>query len=107
MNDRIKVSIDNGLATVSLNRPEKHNGVDLAMLDGVLAVQGRLRGMRDLRAVILRGEGPSFCSGLDFKSVLGDPLKVAASYLQLWWPTWAAHFSSGDSSPSTSRRNLR
>lgn len=86
MNDRIKISIDGGIATVSLNRPEKHNGVDLAMLDAMLATQRQLRGLRDLRAVILRGEGPSFCSGLDFKSVLGDPFKVAASYLQLWWP---------------------
>ena len=86
MNDRVLISIEGGIAYVTLNRPDKHNGVDLPMLDAVLAAQRRLRAMPGLRVVILRGEGPSFCSGLDFKSVLGDPLKAAASYLQLWWP---------------------
>ncbi|RZL10197.1 MAG: enoyl-CoA hydratase, partial [Rubrivivax sp.] len=62
------VSVQAGVATVSLNRPDKHNGMDFAMLDEVLAVQKRLRRDRALRAVILRGEGPSFCAGLDFKA---------------------------------------
>ena len=86
MNDRVRISIEARIATVSLNRPDKHNGVDLPMLDAMIAAQHRLRGMRDLRAVIIRGEGPSFCSGLDFKSVLGNPFQAIGSYLQLWWP---------------------
>ena len=96
MNDRVRVSLEGALAYVTLNRPDKHNGVDLSILDGVIAAQKRLRAMRELRAVILRGEGPSFCSGLDFKSVLGRPLQAAMSYAQLWWPfrnrfqTWSA-----------------
>jgi len=86
MNDRVLIDFEGPVALVTLNRADKHNGVDLPMLDAVIAAQKRLRGMRELRGVILRGAGPSFCAGLDFKSVLGDPKKALASYLQLWRP---------------------
>ncbi|HUX36730.1 MAG TPA: crotonase/enoyl-CoA hydratase family protein [Rectinemataceae bacterium] len=84
--DRLRIDIEGSTAIVTLTRADKHNGVDLPMLEAVKASQKRLRGMRDLRGVILRGEGPSFCSGLDFKSVLGSPLSAIGSYLQLWKP---------------------
>lgn len=91
MNDRVLIAAEGGIATVTLNRPDKHNGVDLAMLGAVREAQLKLRKMRELRGVIIRGEGPSFCSGLDFKSVLGDPRKALAAYLQLWRP-WRNRF---------------
>ena len=56
------------------------------MLRAVLAAQARLRARRDVRAVILHGEGPSFCAGLDFKSVLGKPVEAAGMAAQLWSP---------------------
>lgn len=86
MNDRVRVTIEGRVAHVILNRPEKHNGVDFAMLRAVLAAQDRLRGSRDVRAVILRGDGPSFCAGLDFKSVLAQPVEATRMAAQLWSP---------------------
>jgi enoyl-CoA hydratase/carnithine racemase len=86
MNDRVRVTVEGAIAHVVLNRPEKHNGVDFEMLRAVLAAQERLRGARDVRAVIVRGEGPSFCAGLDFKSVLARPVEAAAMTAQLWSP---------------------
>jgi len=56
-----------------LTRGDRHNGMDLRMLDGVRIAARRLRRDRQVRAVILAGEGPSFCAGLDVKSVLGTP----------------------------------
>jgi len=56
-----------------LTRGDRHNGVDLTMVSGVRAAAQRLRRDRNVRAVILAGEGPSFCAGLDVKSVLGRP----------------------------------
>ncbi|TAK74265.1 MAG: crotonase/enoyl-CoA hydratase family protein [Aquabacterium sp.] len=86
MNQRIRLDVQDGIATVSLNRPDKHNGMDLLMLRELIATQRALRKRRDLRAVILRGEGPSFCAGLDFKSVLSSPAKAFFAATQLWWP---------------------
>jgi enoyl-CoA hydratase/carnithine racemase len=86
MNDRVRVTIEGALAFVCLNRPEKHNGMDFAMLRGVIAAQQSLRGRRDVRAVIVHGSGPSFCAGLDIKSVLGKPVEATWMATQLWSP---------------------
>lgn len=86
MNDRVRVHVDGSLAYVTLTRADKHNGMDTDMLKGVLKAQRQLRKMKQIRTVILQGEGPSFCAGLDVASVLGDPVKAATAYLQLWLP---------------------
>jgi enoyl-CoA hydratase/carnithine racemase len=84
MSERVRVTSEGTLGYVTLTRPDKHNGVDPAMLRGVVKAQRQLRKMRDLRAVIIQGEGPSFCAGLDFKSVLSDPLTFTRLYMELW-----------------------
>lgn len=86
MTHRVRIETKEHLAYVTLTRPEQHNGVDLAMLRAVLQAQKSLGKQKQLRAVILQGEGPSFCAGLDFNSVLGKPSHALWAYLQLWWP---------------------
>ena len=61
------------------------------MMDAMLAAQRQVRRNRAIRAVILRGEGPSFCAGLDFKTVMSQPARAAIKALQLLWP-WENHF---------------
>ena len=56
------------VAHVRLNRPEKHNALTLDMIDDLAKAADRAAKDRSLRAVILRGVGESFCSGLDFAS---------------------------------------
>lgn len=73
MSDRVRVDCNRPVARVTLTRGDRHNGVDLTMVSGVRAAAQRLRRDRNVRAVILAGEGPSFCAGLDVKSVLGRP----------------------------------
>jgi len=58
---------------VILNRPEKLNAVDLKMFEAIADTAADLRKDRSLRAVILRGEGRAFCTGLDVKAVLNNP----------------------------------
>lgn len=72
MTDRVRVEVRNQLAYVSLDRPEKYNGLDLPMLRALAAVPKQLRADREIRAVILTGDGPAFCAGLDFASVGKD-----------------------------------
>lgn len=73
MSNRVRVTVENAVAFVCLTRPGKHNGMDLPMLDAVRAAARRLRRDREVRAVILHGDGPSFCAGLDVQSVFGNP----------------------------------
>ena len=65
MNDRVTVSIDQGVADVRFVRADKMNALDDAMFDAIIAAGQRLKEERGLRAVVLSGEGKAFCAGLD------------------------------------------
>lgn len=69
------------VAVVTLNRPDKLNGLTLGMLKDLAAASRDLRGDRDLRAVILEGAGPSFSAGLDFASALRSPTALGAAFV--------------------------
>lgn len=69
MSDRVTISVDErGVADVRMNRPDKRNALDGAMFAALRDAGEELKGMRQVRAVVLSGEGASFCAGLDFSS---------------------------------------
>ncbi|ODU22066.1 MAG: enoyl-CoA hydratase [Sphingomonas sp. SCN 67-18] len=68
MNDRVTIRFEDGIADVRLNRPDKMNALDPAMIAGIEGALAALRGMAGLRAVVLSGEGRAFCAGLDMAS---------------------------------------
>jgi enoyl-CoA hydratase/carnithine racemase len=71
---RVQVEVTGHVATVTLNRPDKHNALDIPMLDGILGAAEQLSGTPGVRAVVLHGAGQSFCSGLDIAGVMAsDP----------------------------------
>ncbi len=70
--ERVSIGIDGHVAEVRLSRPEKHNALDYAMFEAISAAIDELAANRSVRAVVLHGEGPSFCSGLDFQSFLAE-----------------------------------
>jgi enoyl-CoA hydratase/carnithine racemase len=63
--DRVKVEIAEGVAEVTLNRPDKLNALDRAMVEAIIAAGESLSGAAGLRAVVLTGAGKGFCAGLD------------------------------------------
>ena len=77
---RVTLSINNHIATVSLNRPEKYNGLDLETLQALVRTAKAVKKNRDVRVVILRGEGKAFCAGLDFATVTKTPLKMLLAF---------------------------
>jgi len=81
LRDRVAVEFDGHLGVVRLNRPDKFNALDFAMMDALIEAARRVRRQRDLRAVIVCGEGPAFCAGLDFASVTRQPRKVVGGFL--------------------------
>ncbi len=84
---RVKVEIDDHVATVTLNRPDKHNALDIPMFDGILEAAERLAGETGVRAVVLHGAGPSFCSGLDVAGVMSSSPDGTAITQRLHEPT--------------------
>lgn len=68
MADRVVYTLEDGVADVRLNRPEKMNALDPAMFAALVEVGEALKADDRVRAVVLSGEGRSFCAGLDLSS---------------------------------------
>lgn len=68
MNDRVTITIIGGIADVKMIRADKRNALDGAMFSALAAAGERLTTEPGIRAVVLSGEGSSFCAGLDFGS---------------------------------------
>ena len=56
-----------GIARITMNRPEKHNALNHQMMDDLDAAFAKAGADDSVAAVILSGKGPSFCSGYDLK----------------------------------------
>lgn len=86
----IKVSLDQGVVTVVLNRPGAFNALDLAMARELYDLANRLGGNPDVRAIVLTGSGEkAFCAGGDVASFAaagegaGLLLKEVTGYLHM------------------------
>ena len=67
-NDRVTVTISDGIADVRLDRADKRNALDPAMFEAIAKAGNDLVTNREIHAVVLSGNGNSFCAGLDFGS---------------------------------------
>ena len=65
LSDRVRIEIAEGVAEVTLNRPDKLNALDPAMFGAIIAAGERLSRTATLRAIVLAGAGKGFCAGLD------------------------------------------
>ena len=88
---RVEVEITDHIAHVRLARPEKHNALDMAMFKAIVKTIKTLKKDRSIRAVIISGLGPDFCTGLDVKSIM----KSAKSPLKLLFKfnPWSANLA--------------
>lgn len=71
MNDRVATIIAHHIADVRLNRADKMNAIDPAMFEAIGAAIDDLAPRREVRCVVLSGEGRGFCAGLDMTSMAG------------------------------------
>lgn len=71
MENRVTIAVSDGIADVRLNRPDKLNAVDSAMFHAVAEAAQTVSARKDVRAVVLSGEGRAFCAGLDLASMAG------------------------------------
>ena len=74
--DPILLTRDGGIATLTLNRPDSLNSLDLAMMDALVANAIALAGDDSVRCIVIRGAGRHFMAGGDirtFAAGLGAP----------------------------------
>ncbi|MEU8895516.1 crotonase/enoyl-CoA hydratase family protein [Nocardia sp. NPDC048505] len=85
MGSNITVRFEGDRAYVALARPDKHNGLTIEMLRGLIDAAHEIRARKGVRAVILAGNGPSFSSGLDVAKATSDPLAIVRAFVPLPW----------------------
>jgi enoyl-CoA hydratase/carnithine racemase len=88
--ERVRIEVADHVAVVTLTRADKHNALDLPMFEAIVGACARLSSEPGLRVVVLRGEGPSFCSGLDVGSIMAaeQGLDGARDELRAEVPNW-------------------
>lgn len=72
---------EDGIATLTLNRPNKFNALSMAVLDALLAELSVLEEDKSARVVILAGQGKAFCAGHDLKEMREDTSREAMQAL--------------------------
>ncbi len=85
MSDEVLVAVADDVATVTLNRPDKRNAMNAALLHALAATFDELEPRRDVRVIVVRGAGPAFCSGRDLREMEsrgGDPETEVVPVLQ-------------------------
>lgn len=91
MSNRIALTVDQQVARVCLNRPDKRNALDMEMFKAIAESQKSLKQEGGLRAVVLSGAGIDFCSGLDIRSAMHDRRGMIRL---LWkWLPWQANLA--------------
>jgi enoyl-CoA hydratase/carnithine racemase len=99
--DELRLSVESGVATLTLDRPEARNALTPALIAGLVRSIEQLGADPAVRAVVLRGAGGSFCSGYDLNLLTSpgtdeagrerDEVELACSALRaLRMPTLAA-----------------
>ena len=68
MSDVVITDVNDGVMTITLNRPEAKNAVNLAMAEGVAAAIDELDSNDEIRVAILTGSNNTFCSVMDLKA---------------------------------------
>jgi enoyl-CoA hydratase/carnithine racemase len=69
MAEELKVERKQNYVTLSLNRPEKRNAINRAVIEALDGALASIEADQEVRALVIRGEGRSFCSGLDLRDI--------------------------------------
>lgn len=72
MTDLVTGALEDGLATITLNRPEAGNAMSWDLVDTFSSVVERLTSTPGVRAFLIRGEGKNFCVGGDIRSFASE-----------------------------------
>ena len=83
MADEILCSIQDGIATLTLNRPEKRNAINQAMIESLTTHFNDLEQHRDVRVVVIRGAGKVFCAGRDLRE-MGQQQNAEGRHARAW-----------------------
>lgn len=65
----IQLEKSDGIAWLTLNRPESRNALSLSVMEEMIAILQQLKTDSEIRVVVVQGEGPAFCAGHDLREL--------------------------------------
>src|SRR5215218_1677979 len=87
----ILYSVDNSVARITLNRPEKRNALNEELIEHIKEGLGRAAADDSVRVIVISGAGKDFCSGADLSALqkiaqgsVADNAEDARSLLELF-----------------------
>lgn len=80
--DRLVIELIDGVLTVTLNRPDKRNAIDVVMIEELHAMLDRAELDQHVRVVAIRGSGKDFCAGMDLDELLASADKTSEENYQ-------------------------
>ncbi|MPS77114.1 MAG: enoyl-CoA hydratase/isomerase family protein [Achromobacter sp.] len=84
--ETVQLTADGALATITLNRPDALNAIDVAMARDLQLASQWIETQRGIRVVRLRAAGKAFCAGGDISMFTGEAAQVRATLLDLFTP---------------------
>ena len=79
MADKLSIETEDQVTIVRLNRPQKHNAIDMGMFEEIIEIGTTLAADTSIRAVVLTGAGDHFCAGIDLSVFQGVGIGAAGS----------------------------
>jgi enoyl-CoA hydratase/carnithine racemase len=79
--DNFEFAVEDGVATVTLSRPERLNALTFDVYADLRDLLGELPHRGDARVLVLTGQGRGFCSGGDVEAIIGELQRMAAADL--------------------------
>jgi len=76
MSEELLVSVEDGIMTMTMNRPQAKNAMNKSMSHAIAEAVDRFEADADIRVAILTGAGGTFCSGMDLKGFLAGETPV-------------------------------
>ncbi|MEC8579053.1 MAG: enoyl-CoA hydratase-related protein, partial [Pseudomonadota bacterium] len=70
MSEELLVSVEDGIMTMTMNRPQAKNAMNKNMSELISAAIDRFEADAEIRVAVLTGNGGTFCSGMDLKGFL-------------------------------------
>ncbi len=70
MNDTLSYEVVDGIAKVTLNRPDKMNALSLDLFNAIIEAGETIKADKSVRVVVLSGAGRAFCAGLDMELMM-------------------------------------
>lgn len=84
--ETVQLTADGALATITLNRPDALNAIDVAMARDLQRASQWIETQRGIRVLRLRAAGKAFCAGGDISMFTGEAAQVRATLLDLFTP---------------------